>query len=74
MLWELGLYGVWGPQWKVARGGRVQTTLSVNPGDTLNINVGGRGMRFDHNSWNSHPRSQGGWNGGGDGEYCPLQV
>ena len=37
-------------------GGRVQTTLSVTPGEVLNIYVGG--------STNSNT---GGWNGGGDG-------
>jgi len=41
-------------------GGRVQTSLSVNPGDILSIYVGGQGLDGD-----IIPVS-GGWNGGGD--------
>ena len=45
----------------VGRGGRIQTTLAVTPGSTLNIFVGGEGQTgvFD-------VRSLGGWNGGGN--------
>ena len=45
------------------KGGRVQTTLAVTPGQTLNLNVGGVGTI-----------NQGGWNGGGattQGCYSP---
>ena len=48
-------------------GGRVQTILTVTPGQTLNIFVGGIGQ--DGNCVSSSP-FPGGYNGGGDGYYC----
>lgn len=41
-------------------GGRVQTTLTVTPGETLTVNVGGRGG-------SGSTGGDGGFNGGGDG-------
>jgi hypothetical protein len=43
-------------------GGRMQATISVTPGQTLNIYVGGRGVDALYGSGGS-----GGWNGGGQG-------
>ncbi len=48
-------------------GGRVQTTLTVTPGQTINIFVGGAGL--DGNCVSASPFA-GGFNGGGDGYYC----
>jgi PKD repeat protein len=46
------------------RGGRVQTTLSVTPGQVLNLYVGGIGVQGNTSSWQWN---QGGYNGGGQG-------
>ena len=46
------------------KGGRVQVTLSVTPGEALYIYIGGEGSL--HN--NSGDDGEGGWNGGGDGD------
>jgi len=48
-------------------GGRVQTTITVIPGQTLNIFVGGLGQNGDCVSATPF---LGGYNGGGDGYYC----
>ena len=45
-------------------GGRVQTTYTVTPGNTLYINVGCQGKRGNGVAWNI---AMGGWNGGGNG-------
>lgn len=45
------------------KGGRVQCILPVTPGDTLHINVGGKGKDGD----NETGRIMGGFNGGGTG-------
>jgi hypothetical protein len=50
------------------RGARVQATLSVTPGSTLHIYVGGRGQTGPSCL---NPRT-GGWNGGGDGNGCAV--
>lgn len=56
--------GEWGQQEEtVARGARVQSLLSVTPGETLRIRVGGRGDGQGVNS--------GGYNGGGDARFGP---
>ena len=45
------------------KGGRVTSTMNVNPGDTLYLYVGGIGSSSNGGS--------GGWNGGGNGgNYC----
>lgn len=41
------------------RGGRLRASLAVTPGETLQINVGGRGVQT------ATPSAPGGWNGGG---------
>ncbi|MDB4401271.1 DUF5011 domain-containing protein, partial [Akkermansiaceae bacterium] len=46
---------------QAGKGGRVQTNLTVTPGDTLNIYVGGSRV------YQGSVVSQGGWNGGGNG-------
>ena len=51
-----------------APGGRVQTTLSVTPGEVLRLYVGGVGGSVSPTGVGS---SAGGYNGGGDGrQYC----
>ena len=52
-----------------AKGGRVQTSLSVTPGQTLYIYVGGMSVYCYSGSNNCLPQSNqaGGWNGGGNG-------
>ncbi|MEM1322340.1 MAG: glycine-rich protein [Bacteroidota bacterium] len=55
--------GGWGNYKAGGNGGRVQTTLSVTPGQTLNIYVGGQGQSYG--SPYSGGRA-GGWNGGGN--------
>jgi hypothetical protein len=45
----------------LGKGGRVQTNLTVTPGDVLNIYVGGT---FNYIGF---PPNMGGWNGGGNG-------
>jgi len=52
-----------------AKGGRVQTSLSVTPGQTLYIYVGGMSVYCYSGSNNCLPLSNqaGGWNGGGNG-------
>ena len=49
-----------------ALGGRVQSTLQVSPGQTLNIYVGGAGGNYSGSS-SAYP--VGGWNGGGSVNY-----
>jgi PKD repeat protein len=44
-------------------GGRVKSTISVNPGQTLYMNVGGQGSN-----------SNGGYNGGGNGASCTQII
>mgnify|MGYP000926751280 CR=1 FL=1 len=46
---------------QTGKGGRVQANLTVTPGATLNIYVGGARQYF------GAPMSSGGWNGGGNG-------
>ena len=46
---------------QTGKGGRVQANLTVTPGDTLNIYVGGSRV------YQGSVVSQGGWNGGGNG-------
>jgi hypothetical protein len=48
--------------WGLGKGGRVQTNLTVTPGDVLNIYVGGTTLNYS--GWQS---TMGGWNGGGNG-------
>lgn len=52
------------------RGGRVQTTLAVTPGETLTIRVGGRGG----NIGSPNTPGQGGFNGGGSGGMDPVDY
>ena len=53
-------YGL--PDFVPGDGGRVETTLTVTPGETLNIFVGGEGTDASTGVW-----GPGGFNGGGDG-------
>jgi hypothetical protein len=55
----------------IGKGGRVQTDLTVTPGDVLNIYVGGAhyydGGFPSGGGPSSYPTIPGGWNGGGNG-------
>jgi hypothetical protein len=55
----------------IGKGGRVQTDLTVTPGDVLNIYVGGahyyNGGFPSGGGPSSYPTIPGGWNGGGNG-------
>jgi hypothetical protein len=49
-------------------GARVTATISVVPGEVLEVNVGGRGGdNLTHFTYNESNVGKGGWNGGGDG-------
>jgi hypothetical protein len=51
-----------------AKGGRVQTSVSVTPGQTLNIYVGGMSVNCsDAGNCTPEYNQSGGWNGGGNG-------
>ncbi len=50
------------------RGGRASGKLSVQPGDTLWMYVGGAGTNSPNN-FTTDPLYAGGWNGGGNGGY-----
>src|SRR5207244_3856150 len=52
-----------GPTTPGGKGGRVQTTLAVTPGETLHIYVGEKGGDLD----SPNIGGAGGWNGGGPG-------
>ncbi|MEL6866666.1 MAG: glycine-rich protein, partial [Bacteroidota bacterium] len=59
-----GARGGWGNYKRPGYGGRVQATLQVTPGETLNIYVGGRGEGY--NEPGGYGTRAGGWNGGGN--------
>jgi len=58
--------GGWGNYKRPGYGGQVQATLSVTPGETLNIYVGGEGQGYTNP--NSYVTKLGGWNGGGNAQ------
>lgn len=55
----------WRPRRPRGLGGETLATLPVNPGQTLQVNVGGAGVNGPH-CWPC-PRGAGGFNGGGLG-------
>ena len=58
--------GGWGNYKAGGNGGRVEATLNVRPGQTLNIYVGGQGQGYDGARLRIN---KGGWNGGGSAHY-----
>ena len=58
--------GGWGNYKRPGYGGQVQTTMSVTPGQVLNLYVGNRGEGY--NEPNNYNAKAGGWNGGGNAQ------